>query len=202
MKLLFLTISCAFFFSGCLINKNNDNSYKLAYMHSTSITDFNELTKDLLNDIYPTIIEIKERNQVISPLYVTDFANLSQLENKSTLGFILSDELKTNVSQMCNWPIYAIEFTKYLKMGQSGTKLLSREINDLKYTQMNTKTYGLVGTYSLTQRQLILQLKLINLNNGVILKSSSKRIELTDEIIELEAKRKPKPAAVYRPVIL
>ena len=202
MKIIFLAVVTLFIFSGCIIKKNTDDSYKLLYLQSTSITDFNQLTKSLLNDLYPTIIEIKERNNVISPLYITDFANLSQLENQSSLGFILSDELKTNVSQMCNWPIYAIEFTKYLKLGQSGSRLLSREINDLKYTQMNSNTYGLVGTYSLTQRQLILQLKLINLNNGVILKSSSKRVELTDELLELESKRKQKQRRIFQPIIL
>ena len=111
--------------------------------------------------------------------------------------------MKTNVTQDCNWPIYQVEFTKYLTIGKNGTKLLSRDTNDIKNRQLQQNTYALVGTYNITQRQLILHIKLINLKNGVILKSATQRVTLTDEIINLEGKPNSfDPNSIYQPVVI
>lgn len=190
------------FFTGCSLINSNKDSFKLKYYQSTGVTDFHLLTQELLNDLAPAILEIKSEKQVISPLYVTDFVNIKNLQNRSQLGFILSDELKTNITQDVNWPIYQIEFNKYLKVGSGGTRLLSRDISDLKYRNMDENTYGLIGTYAITQRQLLLYLKLINLENGIILKSATKRLNLTDELIHLEEKETTTPPQVYTPLII
>lgn len=206
MKKSFLVLIVLFLFSGCVLKKVDEDAYKFTYLHSTGVTNFSIFTKNLLKDLCPTIIDIKRNKKKISPLYITDFVNLDKLENRSQLGFLLSDELKTNVTQDCNWPIYQVEFSKFLKLGENGTKLLSRDTKDIKNKNINPNTYGLVGTYSITQRQLIIYLKLINLNNGVIIKASTKRITLTDEILKLEHKRDTKkpfdPNSIYQPITL
>lgn len=207
MKQFILAISFISIFTGCIQKESKNDSYKFVYLHSTGVTNFTALTHNLLKDLCPTIIDIKTHKKIIAPLYITDFVNLTQLDNKSQLGFLLSDELKTNVTQNCNWPIYQIEFTKYLKLGENGTKLLSRDTNDIKNKNINRNTYALVGTYSITQRQLIIYLKLINLKNGVIIKASTKRVTLTDEILNLEHKprntKKPfDPNSIYQPITL
>lgn len=202
MRQIIISIALSFFLTGCTIVNSSQDAFKLKYFQSTSVTDFHLLTQSLLQDLAPTISEIKSKRERISPLYVTDFVNLKQLENRSQLGFILSDEMKTNITQDLNWPIYQIEFSKYLKVGQSGTRLMSRDVNDLKYKNMDDNTYALVGTYAITQRQLLLYLKLINLKNGVILKSATKRINLTDEIINLEKKTEEIQQQVYAPLVL
>ncbi|MEA2018084.1 MAG: FlgO family outer membrane protein [Campylobacterota bacterium] len=203
MKRIFLILLLTFFFTGCLLKKENNDSYKFKYLHSTGVTNFSALTKNLLADLCPTILNIKKQKRRIEPLYITDFVNLNDLENHSQLGFLLSDEMKTNVTQDCNWPIFQVEFTKYLTIGKNGTKLLSRDTNDLKSRKLLQNTYGLIGTYNITQRQLILHLKLINLKNGVILKAATKRVTLTDEIINLEGKPNSfDPNSIYAPVVL
>jgi len=199
MKQTLLLFSILFIFSGCLLKQADEDSYKFTYLHSTGSTDFSELTEELLENLCPTMTELKNKNKIITPLYVTDFVNISNLDNKSQFGFLLSDELKTSVSQNCNWPIYQIEFSKYLKLGNNGTKLLSRDPADIKNRNINADTYALIGTYSLTQRQLILYLKLIDLNNGVIIKASTTRVTLTDEIIQLEKKPLKKERKRYNP---
>ena len=202
MRKIILTTVLIFLFTGCSLINSSEDAFKFKYYHSTSVTNFQELTQELLQGVSPTILEIKSKKDIISPLYVTDFVNLDKLTNRSKLGFILSDELKTNITQYLNWPIYQIEFSKYLKVGSTGTKLMSRDVNDLKYKNMDENTYALVGTYAITQRQLLLYLKLINLKNGVILKSSTKRITLTDEIINLEKKNTEVQPQVYQPLTL
>ena len=202
MRQIIFTLLLTFLLTGCsFINSSND-SFKFKYFQSTEVTDFNLLTKSSLNDLSDTILNIKSRKRNLSPLYVTDFVNINNLENRSQLGFILSDELKTNITQDLNWPIYQIEFAKYLKVGKTGTKLLSRDVSDLKYKSMDDNTYALVGTYAITQRQLLVYLKFINLRNGVILKSSTKRIPLTDEIKNLEKTTKEIPPEIFQPVVL
>ncbi len=202
MRKIILTLTLTFLFSGCTLINSSSESFKFKYFQSTGTTNFNILTHNLLKDLSSTILNIKSKRRNISPLYVTDFVNVKDLENRSQLGFILSDELKTNITQDLNWPIYQIEFSKYLKVGASGTKLLSRDISDLKYKNMDDNTYALVGTYAITQRQLLLYLKLINLKNGVILKSATKRLTLTDEIKNLEKKTEEMQPQIFQPVVL
>ncbi|PIF04155.1 MAG: hypothetical protein CSA86_03405 [Arcobacter sp.] len=204
MQKIILTLTLLFFISGCSLINSSKDSFKIKYYQSTGTTKFSDLTRDLLKDLSATLLEIKKSDKNLSPLYVTDFVNLQNLKNQSQLGFILSDELKTNITQKLNWPIYQIEFSKYLKVGQSGTKLLSRDTSDLKYRSIDENTYALVGTYAITQRQLLVYLKLINLRNGVILKSSTQSLTLTDEIIHLESnveKREPQEK-IYQPLVL
>lgn len=200
--ILTLALALAFLFSGCSLINSSSESFKFKYFQSTGTTNFNILTHNLLKDLSDTILTIKSKKRNILPLYVTDFVNVKDLDNRSQLGFILSDELKTNITQDLNWPIYQIEFAKYLKVRQTGTKLLSRKISDLKYKSMDDNTYALVGTYAITQRQLLIYLKLINLKNGVILKSATKRLTLTDEIKNLEKKTEEIKLQIFQPVVL
>lgn len=199
---LTFSLSIAFLFTGCSLINSSQDSIKFKYYQSTGMTNFHILTQNLLKDLSPTILDIKSKKRIISPLYVTDFVNIRSLANRSQLGFILSDELKTNITQDLNWPIYQIEFSKYLKVGGNGTSILSRDTDDLKYKNIDDNTYALVGTYAITQRQLLLYLKLINLKNGVILKSATKRLTLTDEIINLEKKKEEIQPQVYQPLVL
>jgi TolB-like protein len=203
MKNILLSLLIAILFSGCIV-KNSQDSYKFKYFQSTDTTDFHAITRGLLQQLCPDIAKIKKAlGENINPLYVTDFVNLENLKNHSKLGFILSDALKTDVTQLCKWPIEQIEFTKYLKIGKGGTRLLSRKPQDMRMSKINSNTYVLVGTYAVTQRQLIVSLKFINLRNGVILQSATKTIELTDEIINLEQKNSnPQPTNIYQPMVL
>jgi len=202
MRQLNIILITLFFFSGCSLIKENTDSFKFKYLHLTTTTDFSDLTGDLLEQLCPTIHSVNSKD---TPMYVVDFTNLKDLENHSELGFMLSDELKTHVTQMCNMPLYAIEYTKYLKIGANGTKFFSRDLNQLKNKKVNQFSYALVGTYAFTQRQLILYLKFIDLNTGVIIKSATQKTLITDEIIHLEQQNKKllyQQQNVYQPMTL
>ncbi|MCD4757588.1 MAG: hypothetical protein K8R39_04915 [Arcobacteraceae bacterium] len=199
MRQISIILIVTFFLNGCSIIKENEDSFKFKYLHLTTTTSFDSLTADLLEQLCPTISSV---NKTKTPLYVVDFVNLKDLQNNSELGFMLSDELKTQVTQMCNMPIYAIEYSKYLKIGPNGTKFLSRDLDELNNQKINRNTYVLVGTYAFTQRQLILYLKLIDLNSGVIIKSATEKTLITDEIIHLENKNRVSQNNIYTPVIL
>lgn len=199
MRQISIILIVTFLLNGCAIKENKD-SFSLKYLHLPIATNFHALTQKLLKQLCPTIIKV---NHGKTPLYVIDFVNLKDLENNSQLGFMLSDELKTEVTQMCNTPVYAIEYSKYLKIGPNGTKFLSRDTDELNNQKINKNTYALVGTYTFTQRQLILYLKLIDLKTGIIIKAATQETSITDEIMHLEHKRKiSEKNIIYSPVVL
>jgi len=197
LALLFLLI-----FSGCSsIIKENDDTISFKHVQLTNTTNFEWVTYNLLT---PICEDIKKRTKGIMPIYVVDFVNLNSLQNQSELGFILSDNIKSQVTQKCNTPIYSLEYAKYLKMGKAGSRILTRDPDEMAATKMNKNTYALVGSYVITQRQLITYLKLIDLKSGLILKSTTDRSSLTQEVLNLESQPKINPNAksVRRPFTL
>jgi len=195
-----LTIAFSvFLFTGCSILNESNDSFKFKYIQSTGITDFSDVAEELLDGVKTKMSFLDKRN----PIYVVDFVNLKNLANNSHLGFILSEEMKAQVSQKLDIPVVSIEYMKYIKLGNNGSNFLTRDLKQIRTTKINTNTYALVGTYTFTQRQVIFYLKLIDLTNGVIIKSSTTSIKLTDEMMEFESKKqKSEEPVIFRPVTI
>ena len=199
MKRLTLLSLFLFIFNGCALVNEGKDSFKLKYFQPTHITNFASLAEELIVDLEKKMSFLDKRN----PIYVVDFVNLKNLANNSQLGFILSEEVKTQVSQKLDIPIVSIEYMKYLKLGNNGSKFLTRDLGKIKNKKMNTNTYALVGTYTFTQRQVMFYLKLIDLTNGVIIKSSTTSARLTDEMMEFESKKqKEAEPVIFKPMTL
>jgi len=165
-------------FSGCSIGTvNNTNDYH------ESVTDFKFLTSKLTPSSFCDKINSN------TTLYVTDFVNESNLDNKSELGFLLSNELKVNIlKNSCtkNVAIKTFNLGSNLKIGQNGVKILTRDLQQLKIQNIEDDKQMAVGTYIITNKQLILFLKLINLQNGDTITTSTSTSTLTSEIKDLE----------------
>jgi len=187
MRQIILAIAFLFLLSGCSIIKENEDSIKFKHIQLTNTTNFERITGKLLE---PMCMDIQTKTKGIMPIYVVDFVNLDSLQNQSELGFILSNNIKSLVTQNCGTPIYSLEYAKYLKMGEKGSRILSRDLNEMAATKMNKNTYALVGSYVLTQRKLITHLKMIDLKSGLILKSTTDSSTLTDEVLRLESTKK------------
>jgi PBP1b-binding outer membrane lipoprotein LpoB len=181
MKILLSVFIIAVLFSGCsrpgMVSEMDNISDRK--------TNFKKISFDLLEEIIPVLNQLKATKLQNKSLYVTDFVNLDSLENRSRFGFLLSEEIKALVTTKTSNTVHEIEFAKYLKLGSDGTKILSRDLDELMNQSMQPDTYALVGTYVLTQRQVILYLKVINLQTGVIIKSTSKSLTMTREILDL-----------------
>ncbi|MDD2699292.1 MAG: FlgO family outer membrane protein [Arcobacteraceae bacterium] len=166
------------FFTGCSTRAvNNTNGYH------EEVTDFKFLTSKLLPNSFCNKINSN------TTLYVTDFVNESNLDNKSELGFLLSNELKVNILKNgCtkNVAIKTFNLGSSLKIGQNGAKILTRDLQQLKTQNIEDDKQMAVGSYIITNKQIILFLKLINLQNGDTIVSSSSSSPLTSEIKELE----------------
>jgi len=159
------------FFSACSSKNNLDKQ-----------TNFNNVTKKL---IYPLCKDIYEHKI----LYVTDFVNETNLQNKSKLGFLLSNNLKVNIlSKSCTKSnvIKSFELGDSLKIGSDGSRIFTRKVEDLAVKDLDNDNQMFVGTYIFTSKQLILYLKLINLNTNNIISSNTLSLNITDEIRDLE----------------
>lgn len=180
-KITFILLPLFLLFTGCI--NEYPEYYKAKYLLSTNVTDFNELAQDLVDDMDKDIISIIPKSKRV--IYVSDFVNIQNLEVTSQLGFFLSSEVKSYVTSKYNLNIKEIEYTKYLKFNETGLRTLSRDYDEINKDNIN-KSYILAGTYAITQRQLILYLKLIDMKNGNLVRATSKSINLTDEVIKLE----------------
>ena len=173
-KLYFTILVALFLFSGCALSSSNNN------------VDFNDISKEITKDLKTSSI-----------LYITDFVDIASLENTSQLGFILASNTKvailnndtntdTNDKKAKKTIIKELTIGKNIKIGKQGIKLLSRELSKLKTTKILANSQVLVGTYAITSKQLIVYLKLINLDTDELLFSKTTSVPITDEILELE----------------
>lgn len=173
LSILLITI----FFSGCIFQGS------LPQIKNEDSTDFRFLTTQLVSNSFCSKI-----NQN-STLYVTDFVNESNLENKSELGFLLSNELKVAILRSgCtkNVAIKTFNLAQNLKIGQNGAKILTRDLNQLKTQTIEDDKQIAIGSYSITNKKLILFVKLVNLKDGNTIATNSSQTEITTEIRELE----------------
>lgn len=163
------------FFTSCV---NNSSVFK-----KDEFTDFEKLTNKLVYDMHEEINYVLPKSNNL--LYVTDFVNIKNLNVTSQLGLFLASDIKSHVTSKFHAKIKEITYSKNIKIDQSGIVGLSRELSELNDANVK-KTYILVGTYALTTKQLIVYLNLVNMKNGEILKSTSSRVEMNDEILKLE----------------
>ena len=161
-------------------------------------TDFSKLSSKLSVNICSKLTSYKDRNEI----YITDFVNISNLQNNSQLGFLLSSQLQVAILSNCDESIQVKELTlgQNIKIGKHGIKLLSRDISKIKAKSISQSGKAIIGTYAITSQKLIVYVKVVDLKNGDILYSQSSATNITDEILELEGvDNSPK---VYAPMHL
>lgn len=192
LKFLVVSIFLTTFFTSC--------SYKNPV---TNVTDFHSMISDMVDK---SASKIKGNVRLGEVVLVSDFVNLDNLQNRSQLGFLLSNILKDKISSL-NIIIREIELGKEFEFGPSGFNLLTREYGKILSNQVKSR-YALVGTYSISNKSLNLFIKLIDINSGNILTSSFSRTDIDDEIINLEGnysieeKDKPKEPIIRQPLVL
>ncbi|MFX4154951.1 FlgO family outer membrane protein [Aliarcobacter butzleri] len=192
LKLFLVSILLSTIFTSC--------SYKNPV---TNVTDFHSMISDMVDK---SASKIKGNVRLGEVVLVSDFVNLDNLQNRSQLGFLLSNILKDKISSL-NIIIREIELGKEFEFGPSGFNLLTREYGKILSNQVKSR-YALVGTYSISNKSLNLFIKLIDINSGNILTSSFSRTDIDDEIINLEGnysidkKDKPKDPLIRQPLVL
>ncbi|MCK9336336.1 MAG: FlgO family outer membrane protein [Arcobacteraceae bacterium] len=199
-NIFFSSLLIVLFFSGCY------NILERPMLNLTTQTNFDKISYNMVTQICKNIVQ----EDLGKDFYVVDFVNIENLENKSQLGFILSNHLKSNFFKVCSdLTIKEIELGKNIKLGRNGSKILTRELDELKSKVVEENSNIVIGTYAITTDRLMIFLKVIDLETGIIKSSTSTATPLTTEILGLEGYETsiessntnagPRP---YRPLVL
>jgi len=168
LLLLFLFTSCS--------------NVKKYFITPETTVNFNDITYDLTSKLCNKI----KKEEFI---YITDFVNEENLKNKSKLGFLLANQTKVNLQSNGCAPhvlIQDLQLANSLKISSNGSRILTRDVNELKVLNIKEDKKILTGSYIMTSNQIILFLKLINLENGTTIASTTTRRLLNDEFKSLE----------------
>jgi hypothetical protein len=177
-----LLIIFIFIFTSCSNTYDNYSKKVSSYFKTNASIDFLDITYELTTPLCEKINED-------TVLYISDYVNEKHLKNKSQFGFLLANQTKVNIlNPSCTQTIKIqdLQLSKSLKIGKNGSRILTRDINDIKNTQLNDDKQILIGSYLFTNSQVIFFLKLVDLSDGNIIATTSTTRILNDEFKALE----------------
>jgi len=198
IKFLILIFFPLFFFTSCMSMKKITGSEDVpSFMETivkkspsnhknlTGSNNFNSLVENLVQKTSSRLDKYILDDDVV---LVSDFVNIDKLENRSKLGFLLSEHLKDSLLNR-DIIVRQVELSENFSYGKSGLNLLTREQRDISNKAVSGK-FAVVGTYTITTETLIVFIKLLDVTNGNILASASSSTSIDNEILELEGLRK------------
>jgi len=181
-KNILLSILIIFIFTSCSSIYTKYSKKIKSYFSSSNSSDYLIITRELTENLCEKI------NQD-SVIYITDYVDEENLKNKSKLGFLLASQTKVNVlNEDCtsNVKVQDLQLAKNLKISKNGSRILSRDINEMKVKNLQDDKQILVGSYILTQNEIIFFLKLMNLKTGNIIASTTTSRVLSEEFRNLQ----------------
>ncbi len=187
---IFLLSSLVIFFTAC-------SNIPVPLQVDYRATNYDALIEEALAKASTKLAFLKKSHEVV---LVTDFVNVDTLENKSKLGFLLSSTLKDKLTSKHDLTVREVELSQNLKIGSQGLKLLTREHKEID-PNLYDENYAVVGSYTLTSRQLIVFIKIIDIYTGHVLATTSNKARMTKEMKELD-KRPRKSPHIYSPTVL
>jgi TolB-like protein len=183
-----LLMSTLFGLSGCYQKVVSYSSHKKEncyiaqdqkrYQLNESRVDYQYLTDEAIETIFDDIETLPKK------VVVTEFVDLSSLENPSKFGYVLSNNIKNSLSNELNLDVIEAEVSKYFKISGNGLKILSRDIKKIRTDNLTVK-HAVVGTYTSTDSEVIVFVKLVNLQTGLIEGSYSKTLPMNCAMLQL-----------------
>ncbi len=175
-------------FSGCYQKVVSYNAHKKEscyikadqkkYTLADSRVDYQALTDEAVSSIFYDV------ETPPSEIIVTEFVDLTYLENQSKFGYVLSNNIKNSLINDINTKVIEAEVSKYFKISGNGLKILSRDVKKIRTDNLNVK-HAVVGTYAYTDQETIVFVKLINLETGIIEGSYSKTLPMNCAMLQL-----------------
>ena len=174
---LLLTLIIGSFFIGCsavhYVERDNTTYIKNGYNNSKRseiMIKYSALSNEAVESIF-------SRSEVPEKIIVTEFVDLTSLKNNTRLGYVLSNSIKDSLINVHNATVVEAEVSSYFKLSNSGLKILSRDVDKIKSTLFNLER-AVVGTYTYTDSELVIFVKLVNLKNGTIEGSYTKALPM------------------------
>lgn len=182
-KVLFLSMLLAFFVGCSTVQytprdnttyirtySSNENGFSSTERKSEIMIDYSSLSDEAVKSIF-------SNSEVPSKIIVTEFVDLTSLNNNTRLGYVLSNSIKNSLINKFKASVIEAEVSKYFKLSNNGLKILSRDIDNIKTTNFNVKK-AVVGTYTYTDSEIVVFVKLVNLQTGIIEGSYSKALPM------------------------
>ena len=151
----------------------------------------NEGEQDIIDISYQAAdVLIKNLSVNISkatPIMVTSFANIDNLEESSTLGRLLAEQIGSRMSQK-GYSVVEIKLGQdslFIKE-RTGEFILSRKLDNIS-TQFNAY-YVIVGTYSVGGASVYVSARIVSVSNNLIVSSSDFKLQSDSDVYELVQK--------------
>jgi TolB-like protein len=183
-----LLASTIFGLSGCYqkvvsYNANKQERCYIAqeeryYNLADSRVDYQALTDEAVSTIFNDIYNLPKE------IIVTEFVDLTSLENQSKFGYVLSNSIKNSLSNELDMSVIEAEVSKYFKISGNGLKILSRDIRKIRTNNLDVK-HAIAGTYTATDSEVIVFVKLVNLETGLIEGSYSETLPMNCAMLQL-----------------
>jgi len=125
------------------------------------------------------------------PTIVSSIADVNNLSETSQFGRILTENLIHEL-QVKNWNMIDARFTKNIIFNPAGEFSLSRDLDKLRSSSTPVGNV-LTGTYVNTIDGVIVNLRLINVANGIVLSTAQTRLSRDKFIASLVDKPIPLP---------
>ena len=137
---------------------------KIGYLNSNIIFLADQLLRN---------IDVDQRKY---PVIVTTFVNLNNFKETSDLGRLLKENLVHEL-QVRGWKVIDINYMPKIKVNKNGEFVLTRNMRKLakKYKVSSI----LVGTYAIADNALIVNARVINAKNGIIISTGQFEIPLS-----------------------
>ncbi len=118
-----------------------------------------------------------------SPLLIASFVNVDNLNESSTFGRMVSEQLSSRFKQLGYTAIeLKLRTTIFIKEG-SGEFLLSRELSDI--SAKHNANAMVVGTYAIASDRVYLTVRIVNAVDSVILVSYDYNIPMTRDVFKM-----------------
>lgn len=123
------------------------------------------------------------------PLMATSFANIDNLEESSTLGRLLSEQIASRMSQK-GYSVVEIKLSQeslFFKE-RTGEFILSRKLENIS-SEFNAH-YVIVGTYSVGGASVYVSARIVRVSDNLIVSSSDFKLQSDSDVYELVQNRK------------
>lgn len=174
--------------SGCATKVVSHNPYKqeVCYVESDQRkytlnegrVHYQQLTDEAIDVVFDSLAVLPK--QVI----VTEFVDLTSLENHSKFGYVLSNSIKNSIIAQINAEVIEAEVSKYFKLSANGLKVLTRDTDAIRSDNLNIK-HAVAGTYTYTDKEAVVFVKLVNLENGIIEGSYARTLPMNCAMLQL-----------------
>ncbi len=111
--------------------------------------------------------QLKGQVNLTSPIIIATLVNIDDLNNSSTFGRLVSEQISARFTQN-KYTMIEMKFRGYVYMKQDqGELLLTREIKDV--AQSYNAQAIIVGTYALSRDTIFVNLKVIQPNTNIVI---------------------------------